>query len=119
MFTERRSCGVQWAGRPQSAGPRCPAVLGFTLYAWEGGGVEQSAATVFLQDRDLGGKQDEAKLGTGVRRSGVGGKEGIPSKGSSWVQRPESLYKVFRELQANPLWLNSSVWVGNGVIKNV
>lgn len=47
------------------------------------GGVEQSEATVFLQDRDLGGKQDEARLGTGVRRSGVGGKEGIPSKGSS------------------------------------
>ena len=97
MFTERRLCGAQWARWAQSAGPQCPAVLVLTLNAWEGGWVEQSEATVFLQDRDQGGKQDEARLGTGVRRSGVGGNEGIPSKGSSWVQRPERLYKVFGE----------------------
>lgn len=75
-------CAVSWAApvcwAPVSSGPRVdPECLGGR------GGVEQSEATVFLQDRDLGGKQDEARLGTGVRRSGVGGKEGIPSKGSS------------------------------------
>lgn len=77
MFSEHRSWGAQWAGRP-----RWPAVLVLCLNAGEGGRMEQSEATVLLRDRDPGGKQDAARLGTGVRRSGVGGKEGIPCKGS-------------------------------------
>lgn len=81
--------------------------------------MEQGEATVLLRDKDPGGKQGEARQGTGVRRIGVGGKGGIPRRGSSGVQRPAGLRRVFRELQANPLWLNSSVRVENGVMKNV